>query len=184
MVSYTSICFASCVLSISLIYLFILIAARTVSNKPHGLSNTTARRLVMDGEQPVAFLAAIVNQTRIEHLGVNQNIIFDTVFTNVGGSFNVNHGIFTVPQSGIYLISGTVMSFVDTEFHACIMVNGKRTISIFGHGSVGRHEQGTQVAVLQLAVGDTVTIENIDIPDTPLYGGRYTSFTGVLLYPN
>ena len=138
----------------------------------------------MDIEQPVAFLAAIVNQGKVEHLGVNQNIIFDTVLTNVGGSFNVNHGIFTVPHSGIYLISATVLSWVDTEVHACIMVNGKRTVSIFGHGSAGRHEQGTQVAVLQLAVGDTVTVENIDTPDTPVYGNRYTSFTGVLLYPS
>ena len=121
--------------------------------------------------------------TSEKHLGVGQNIIFDELVTNLGGGFHMSSGLFTAPINGVYMISTTVLTNVDVETRTSIVVNGRRIVSTFGHATQGRHDQGTQVAVLQLNQGDDVSVQNIDIVDASIWGERYTSFSGYLIQP-
>ncbi|KAH3715283.1 cerebellin-3-like [Dreissena polymorpha] len=129
----------------------------------------------------VAFSAMkVANQ---QHIGLNQNIIFEQVLTNEGDGYHPLHGVFIAPQSGLYVLSSAVLTFWGQEIHTAIIHNGNIIARIYGHGDNGRHDQGSQTVVLKLNVGDEVAVQNIDYADTNIFGEVYSSFSGYLLSP-
>ncbi|KAH3805983.1 hypothetical protein DPMN_134293 [Dreissena polymorpha] len=129
--------------------------------------------------RPVAFTAIKINsQTGI---GVNQNIVFDSVILNDGGGFNAYHGLFTAPVTGYYLFSTTILHTPHSqELHAGIMHKGNLIAMI--HGFVNVFEQGTQTVVLKVRTGEQVWIGNRDYTNQYVYGDYYSSFSGFLLH--
>ncbi|KAH3721492.1 hypothetical protein DPMN_064420 [Dreissena polymorpha] len=71
-----------------------------------------------------------------EHIGLNQNIVFEKVLTNEGGGYHPNHGVFTAPQSGVYVFSSSIMATPGGEIHTAIVHNENAVARIFAH-SVG-----------------------------------------------
>ena len=47
----------------------------------------------------MAFSAGLTHNMNISHA---ETVVYDKVFTNIGGGYNNNTGIFNVPTAGIY----------------------------------------------------------------------------------
>ncbi|KAL4224166.1 Complement C1q-like protein 3 [Mactra antiquata] len=127
----------------------------------------------------VAFFATITQMFE-DNLGIHQNLIFEDVLTNIGNGYNSHHGVFTVPVSGIYLLTSSLLSRNGQEYWVEMVVNGSPIARLNGHGTEGRHSTGTQTAIVFLNKGDDVAIQNYYHVDS-FWGNKYSSFGGVLL---
>jgi len=103
---------------------------------------------------------------------------------NLGNAYRPGHGLFIAPRAGIYLFSATILTLRrDTaEVHGAITLNGNTVAILFGESDVGKYDQGTQTVILNLKVNDEVYVRNNDYSNEFVYGGPYSSFSGVLLY--
>ena len=105
--------------------------------------------------------------------------MFDKVWTNVGNGYNPNTGKFTAPKSGLYQISGTVMSRPGKVLHVYLFKNDKQTLSLYsGTG----YATGTVNIVLKLQKGETVYMKHYNSTQT-IYSdsGAYCVFSGFLI---
>jgi len=143
-------------------------------------SSIARRQVLVEGH--VAFFAT--NQASQGNLGINQNIIFEDVSLNLGNAYRPGHGLFIVPRAGIYMFSATLLTkHINTEeVHAAITVNGNIVAALFGEPDAGGYDQSTQTVILNLKVNDEVFVRNIHYSNEYVYGGAYSSFSGVLLY--
>ncbi|KAH3715647.1 hypothetical protein DPMN_058359 [Dreissena polymorpha] len=116
-----------------------------------------------------------------EHIGLNQNIIFDNVITNEGGGYHPLHGVFIAPQYGYYVLSSAAFTFGNGEINTAMGHNGNIIAYIYGHGDNGRHDQGSQTVVTWLDVGDEKAVQNKNYTGTSIFGYLYSSFSGYLL---
>jgi hypothetical protein len=119
------------------------------------------------------------SRSKSQSLGPGEILLFDKVWTNIGNGYNPNTGKFTAPQSGLYQISGTVMSAIGKTLHAFLFKNDKQTVSAYaGTG----HNTGTVNIVLKLQKGDTVYLKHQNITTT-LYSSNsvYCVFSGFLI---
>lgn len=111
---------------------------------------------------------------------MNQNIVFDQASTNVGKAYNPQQGLFTAPVDGLYVFFATVTGKHrddNTDYYAHFDVNG-RTYAKF---VTFPNEQSSQMIVVQLSLGDNVSIKN-NLPDDSILGSEFTTFSGFLLY--
>ncbi|XP_045176803.2 uncharacterized protein LOC123537227 [Mercenaria mercenaria] len=132
-----------------------------------------------ENEANIAFYATVGNH-HIEHAGVNQNIIFDHVITNLGNAYNKYAGDFKAPVSGTYVFSVTLMAYNTQSTHYRIAKNGTVMGNLYLHGKDGSDATSAMTAVLQLQQGDDVSIQNLDA-DKNLHGYAYSTFSGFLL---
>lgn len=135
----------------------------------------------------IAFFAKISNN--VEHLGQNQIIIFDDLFTDVDntyslGSYNNSSGVFTAPINGIYVFSVTMHSLNHDSTHHAIYRNNEQITTIYLHGGeLTTSDSTSQTVVLLLKRGDTVSVHHIE-SDHGAYGSGHSLFSGFLLYPH
>ena len=116
-------------------------------------------------------------------LGLEQHILFDTIMLNLGNGYRPVHSIFVAPRAGVYLFSATLMThYYPVEIQAAITVNGIAIARILGHASSGRHDQGSHTVIVHLQADDEVCVRNIRFENNAIYGGLYSSFSGVLLF--
>lgn len=147
----------------------------------NGNENSVENRRLVSNR--VAF--HVVNDLyEIMHLSINQPVPFETGLLNLGGQYHSSTSIFIAEQPGVYIFSVTILSFYDPhpEFHAAIVKNGGVLTRIYGHGDNGRHDQGSATVVVQLNARDEVWVRMQEVSDTSLFGERYTTFTGALLW--
>ncbi|KAH3722113.1 hypothetical protein DPMN_065065 [Dreissena polymorpha] len=116
-----------------------------------------------------------------EHVGVNQNIVFEQVLTNEGGGYHPNHGVFIAPQSGVNVFSSAILCFPNGEVLAEMVHNGNPVTHIYCHGDSGRHDQGSQMVVIKINAGDEVAVRNYYHADDSIWGGLFSSFSGYLV---
>ncbi|XP_045202195.2 uncharacterized protein LOC123555669 [Mercenaria mercenaria] len=137
------------------------------------------RRATVESE--AAFFATVTPHD-VDHLGQNQNIVFDNAVTNIGNAYHTNHGIFTAPADGTYVFCATVAGRQyagQQDYYAHFDVNGRVLARFITHPQ----EQSTQTIVVQLQAGDDVSIKN-DRADDGILGDKYSSFAGFLLFQN
>ena len=120
----------------------------------------------------------------VTNLGVNQNIVFDKVFLNLGDGYHSNQGVFIAPTSGIYLFSASVTSDsknTSHEFDTCVTRNGECLARILGHGDSSRNDQGSATVTVSLQPNDEVWIKHMWPAGAGLRGQYFTSFTGLMV---
>ncbi|XP_045206763.2 complement C1q-like protein 4 [Mercenaria mercenaria] len=129
---------------------------------------------------PVAFTAGLTHT--IPHAGAHQNIVFDHVETNKGNGYNPHHGVFTAPVPGLYVFFTSILADNNREVWCQIVVNGVIKASVYARGTDTRHDQGSQVMIIQLQQGDTISVQNL-AADYAIYGDGdiYSTFSGFLL---
>ena len=105
--------------------------------------------------------------------------MFDKVWTNVGNGYNPNTGKFTAPKSGLYQISGTIMSVAGKLLYVYLFKNDKQTVSLFA--GLGNNT-GTVNIVLKLQKGETVYMKHHNNTQT-IYSNSdvYCVFSGFLI---
>ncbi|KAL4240922.1 hypothetical protein ACF0H5_001705 [Mactra antiquata] len=143
--------------------------------------NHINRKARMAPENEVAFYATHT-QHDILHLGANQALTFDNAVTNIGNALNNISGIFVAPVAGTYVFHATVMGrsvHVDTSsrFAAHFDVDG----TAYSRFWVSPYDQSSQMLVIDLRPGQSVSIRNVHI-DEGYIGNHQTTFSGFLLY--
>ncbi|XP_052795043.1 complement C1q-like protein 3 [Mya arenaria] len=134
-------------------------------------------------ESPVAFSAKLSHN--VEHAGIDQTVIFDSILLNEGGHYNPHTGVFRVPVEGIYLFN---MMFADGyEPHRLwmrIVVDGQEKVAGVADTLTNNHDMmGGNLAILHLHPGDSVWVATFYAADVKIYGRHsFTTFSGVLLY--
>ena len=87
----------------------------------------------------------------------NGKVTFYNVAYNYGDGFDKTTGIFTVPVSGLYIVSMTIQVESDERINCWIFNNGSDTglqVDINGRNE----EPATQMGILRLSMGDTLYI--------------------------
>ncbi|XP_041796649.1 C1q-related factor-like [Chelmon rostratus] len=136
-----------------------------------------------------AFSVALNNDKSFNCYGPFDNdrlITYKHVFINLGGSYDLQSSMFTVPRSGVYSLSVTI--YVDSPsgsgMAACahLHVNGKAVSALLEHNGQDLEDSGTIVAALKLKAGDQVAVS---LPKGCVvcdHSSHYNTFTGFLLY--
>lgn len=138
-------------------------------------------------EGPVAFTAAIKPRA-VDHVHVNSPMIFETVLTNFANGYDNTTGTFTVPLTGIYLFSCSVLDHMSNDGHGSTMLhaemvkNGVVMARVFAHANSVYRDQGAQTVVVEANKGDTVWVRTVDNNDLGLGGELYTTFSGYMLW--
>lgn len=117
------------------------------------------------------------------HVGIDQNIIFEQVFTNEGGGYHLKYSVFIAPQSGVYVVSSAALNLANGEFITAIVHSGNIVTRMYRHGENGQFDQSSQTIVIKLNPGDEVAVQTIEVQTTGIAGALYSSFSGYLLWP-
>lgn len=136
-----------------------------------------------------AFSVALFNDTHFKCYGpfdVNTIIIYKNVFLNLGGNYNVQTGIFTVPRSGVYSIALSVYSDAGAPGNtlvacASLQVNGQVVAGIRDQNKNDQEDSATTVVVLHLKAGNQVTV-NLSVGCFLCDDSNYNTFSAFLLY--
>ncbi|KAL4228791.1 Caprin member 2 [Mactra antiquata] len=147
-------------------------------NEINDASNRISRQQVEIGN--VAF--TVILTKRLTNLGLNQNVIFNEVETNIGNAYNSHHGVFLAPLAGTYVFHVTIFATSNEETWCKIVVNGNNKVDVYAYSNVGHSDTGSQSLVVHLNQGDDVAIQNGRAGDN-VYGdyNTWTTFSGFLL---
>ncbi|KAH3853729.1 hypothetical protein DPMN_096261 [Dreissena polymorpha] len=156
----------------------LLAAMRNVS----GVSMSRRANAKKDQPPEVVSFTAVKANDQI-HIGINQNIIFEQVISNIGNGYHADHGLFVAPTSGIYLFSTSLLhrATIGQPLHAEITHSGVPVVRI--HGDDNIYDSGSQTVIIQVNQGEEVWVRNIDYNDENIAGSLFSSFAGVLIVP-
>lgn len=129
-----------------------------------------------ENEDTVAFFATL--SEHMTQLGAMQNIVFDNVVTDVSGAYNSHAGVFIAPVPGLYVFSVTIKSHGTSKNHFKVQKNGQDIAKLHYHTE--NYESTGMTLVLELEVGDDVSLANVDL-NVAVHGHDYSSFCGFLL---
>ncbi|RXN01613.1 Complement C1q tumor necrosis factor-related protein 3 [Acipenser ruthenus] len=137
-------------------------------------------------EKPkIAFSASLFdgNRKQLGPFNTAIAIVYPDIRTNVGNCFNVHTGIFTATVKGVYYFSYTAYTAHSINTFVSLTKNGKTVASLWDTDQNDTSDSGSNSAVLELEVGDSVYMklhENKQLFDD---SARYNSFSGFLLFP-
>ncbi|PWS23067.1 hypothetical protein DKP78_15095 [Enterococcus faecium] len=118
------------------------------------------------------------------HIGPFQTDVtlkFDCVFTNIGNAYDKNTGIFTVPVNGVYQFNYHIFAGGDHGAGAKFFKNKDQVVAAYNH--VAPHDINTsQSVVLQLEIGDQISLLLEKGWWVAAYRGHLTTFSGHLLF--
>ncbi|XP_053376348.1 complement C1q tumor necrosis factor-related protein 2-like [Mercenaria mercenaria] len=122
---------------------------------------------------------------RIDHMGVGHHVVFDKILTNDGAGYNSNTGIFTVPDTGLYLFTYSVNDHFDRSMLQ-LVVDGSNLVDIIVDPDSSTEEaMSGNTAIIHVSQGQSVWIQEYHIHDGSIWSdntGRYCKFSGGLLY--
>ena len=134
--------------------------------------------------ESVAFSAYLDHY--ILHMGQGHHIICNQVLLNDGGHYNSFTGTFTVPQTGVYLLTFYFgVQHINDVTEIRLVVNNREIVDaevqVLG---TFQGSSSSNTAIIRLNQGESVWLENMltdsEVISSPGY--RYTTFSGVLLY--
>lgn len=142
------------------------------------------KRLEDDAKRPkVAISVGLTNSGGVGPFNVETTLVYQKVFYNLGQAYNPTTGIFTAPQKGAYYFRFTAFDSRPNIVTGLTMYHNQRPVLHAGSQTVGRNVHYSNATVLQMEVGDVVSMK---IPPTYyLYDDQNNSctLTGFLLYP-
>ena len=119
-------------------------------------------------------------------MGKGHHIICNQVLSNEGNHYNSLTGTFTVPQTGIYLLTFNFgVQQINDVAEVRLVVNNREIVDA-GAQAIGTLQRSTSgnTAIIKLNQGESVWIESLrqDSEVASGQGYRWTTFSGVLLY--
>ena len=154
-------------------------------NHGENVTSRFQRYLLNAMDTPIGFTAYLDHT--VEHLGIDQTIIFNHALFNDGGAYNTRSGIFTCPKDGVYLFFFEVSIWSNRQIVAKLVANSANEVDGIADAEfhTGQEAQGSNMAILRLGQGSHVWVENYRWADRAVEGSsisRFTTFSGILLY--
>jgi hypothetical protein len=120
----------------------------------------------------------MVNNKSLERLPVGTTVLFDYL-TRLTPAYDLQTGVFTCPQSGLYVFSIFVDSATEQTAFVQMLIDGTPYTSASTGG--GRFETGGNLVILDVKKGSRVWVKTFYVNDQSLMPGR-TTFSGVLIH--
>ncbi|XP_067342070.1 uncharacterized protein [Channa argus] len=130
----------------------------------------------------VAFSAALTTAGKIGPFNTETQLIYKRVFTNIGGGYNSDTGIFTAPVKGVYYFRFTAFNNKNGEWLAVNLYHNSQKI-LHNSELANGHTSISNGLVLQLEQGSTVSLRlqiNCGLYDDT---SSLNTFSGFLLFP-
>jgi len=81
-------------------------------------SMRTTSYITSEGQVVKPYQSAFVAvRDQAQSIAVNQNVIFNNAYKNIGADYNTSNGSYTAPISGFYFFSYTILIVTTTTFH-------------------------------------------------------------------
>ncbi|XP_066541805.1 complement C1q tumor necrosis factor-related protein 4 [Hoplias malabaricus] len=146
------------------------------------------RRIEASEEYRSAFSVArtfsILGESTRQHK--REALNFDVEYVNIGGHFNKTSGHFTCQVPGVYFFAFTVGKHPRRAVSVKLMTGrGEVQAMVFDEDMSHKREVQSQSVLLPLKTGDVVWLYSQQDERYAVYSnqGRYTTFTGFLIYP-
>ncbi|XP_050959513.1 complement C1q-like protein 4 isoform X2 [Labeo rohita] len=157
---------------------------KSMNERIQKLEETLAKVLSENEAKKVAFSAGLLESGTGNTGPINaaKTLIYKKVFSNIGGAYDSNTGIFTAPKKGAYYFRFYAHSHGGTNMAVSLLKNGKTQCSVFAWKPTS-NGNGSNGVVLTLETGDQIYTQlwaNTWVYDDP---ASYTSFGGFLLFP-
>lgn len=107
-----------------------------------------------------------------KNIGTHHPLIFDVPVTNYGNGYNKHTGIFTAPQSGVYVFSFTIFPDRGSSIAVNIYRNSEVVGQVYSYISSPDFSGTSMVAVLSMTIGDVTFIRTS--PTTTSSGSIYS----------
>lgn len=112
---------------------------------------------------------------------------YQSVFINLGESYNITTGVFTAPRSGVYALALTVYGDAGAPgalLAACVRMRKNSLVlaSLNEYNTQDQEDSATTVLAVQLQVGDKI---DVVLPSTCILCddiSHFNTFSGFLLY--
>ncbi len=122
-------------------------------------------------------------KTALQTGSTNDVLKFEDTSENINGHFNLETDKFTCVYPGTYVFMYSIGVYEPTDTHIQLMKNGR--VVVVAHTRTGGFntdfDTTSSSAVLRLQRGDKVWLR-FGSGNRRVYGGRYTTFSGFLLY--
>ena len=121
-----------------------------------------------------------------DHLSIGHIIKLDQVTLNDGNGYNKHTGVFTVPQSGVYLLTYTFEGYhLSHPVEVELLVDDINYGSAVAVGTSSTNDMSGKTVILHLIAGQSVWLQTYYYADASIYtnrDNRFTAFAGVFLY--
>ncbi|GAA6079160.1 cerebellin 20 [Tachysurus ichikawai] len=112
---------------------------------------------------------------------------YQYIFINLGDSYNVSTGTFTVPRSGVYSLALTMYSDAGAPnalLAACVRLrkNGRMVAALNEYNTQDQEDSATVVLPLQMETGDKLDVTLLTGCTLCDDNSHYNTFSGFLLY--
>ena len=119
---------------------------------------------------------------KLNHLSVGHIIKPDQIFINDGNGYNKHTGVFTVPTSGVYLLTYSIDNLSSNHLVVELKVD---SINMGNLKAFSQYHMGSKSILTRLVAGQAVWLETAYFPDASVDTSTFdksTTFSGVLLY--
>ena len=122
----------------------------------------------------------------IPHLSHGHTIKFDQIILNDGNGYNQYSGVFTVPRTGVYLLTFTFDVYDNWQSAGLkLVVNNRNIVDGIAESNGNKHSMAGNTVIIRLARGEVVRLEAYYSPDGEIVStstSKLATFSGVLLY--
>ena len=116
------------------------------------------------------------------NIGGHQTLIFNVIKSNNGHGLSRSSGVFTAPQSGIYVFTWTIRVLVPRSIHCVeLIVNGRVAGALASQNLAGENESDSTTVVVNVNAGEDVFLRTYwTFNKGPIWsdGCGYSSFAG------
>ncbi|XP_052776111.1 heavy metal-binding protein HIP-like [Mya arenaria] len=133
-------------------------------------------------ESNVAFSAYLDHN--VDHMAAGHHIVLNQVQLNDGNGYNHFTGIFTAPESGVYLFSFSIYSHFRLAI-VSLSVDGVNHTDIITYPYNDHGSMSSNTIIIRVNSGQSVWLQNIVSNDGEIWNNafqKYATFSGVLLY--
>ena len=135
--------------------------------------------------ESIAF-SAYLDHT-VDHITSGYTLKCNQILLNVGSAYNAHTGTFTVPRTGVYLLTFFINSVIhDSPTFVRLVVDNRSIVDAVSYpGSSAHDASGGNVAIVNLTAGESVWLEVHHATNGQLVADgnyRYVTFSGVLLF--